>query len=318
MPAWKSNVGAMALLASIAFGASGKLELRGRVTDSAVRFRALRVTLFRIESPFTEWTLTDPAGEFRFHNLDPGNYTVSIMRRGLGEIRRSVVVTPALADKKGIVRVRIPFSPADAALSRSGSLVSKQQLAVPDKARAKYIEAERKLAKHDTAGAIGNLEEAIRIAPRYMAAWNYLGVLAFQARDLNQAEQYFRKAREIEPAGFEPTVNLGGLLLALGRPQEALALNLKALETRPRDPLANSQTGRAYFFLGQLEEAEQYLTKAKTLDPAHYSQPQLYLAEIYRRRGDREGAARELEDLLARRPDGPQAENIRRRLSRLQ
>src|SRR5437588_7211370 len=157
-----------ALLAtSSAFGAKeGKLELRGKINYGAARFRFLRVTIFSIESNFTSATLTDPGGEFRFRDLSPGSYSLAVTRRGLGEIRRSVVITPSLADKKGVVHIDIPFSPAEAALSRTAGLISKQQLAVPDKARNKYAEAQRLLGKHDAAGAVRLFEEALAIAPK--------------------------------------------------------------------------------------------------------------------------------------------------------
>jgi len=103
------------------------------------------------------------------------------------------VVTPALADKKGVVRIDIPFSPAEAALSRTGVTVSKTTLTVPEKARLKYVEADRRLNKQDAEGARKALEEAVKIAPQYTAAWNFLGVLACQGGDLDRAEEHFRR-----------------------------------------------------------------------------------------------------------------------------
>jgi tetratricopeptide (TPR) repeat protein len=72
-----------------------------------------------------------------------------------------------------------------------------------------------------------------------------------------------------------------------------------------------------YFKLDQFDEAEQYLLAAQRLDPAHFSQPQLFLADIYARRGNRSAAIRELEDLLALRPDGPLSASIRGNIAQL-
>jgi tetratricopeptide (TPR) repeat protein len=72
-----------------------------------------------------------------------------------------------------------------------------------------------------------------------------------------------------------------------------------------------------YFKLDEFDEAERYLMAAKRLDPAHFSQPQVFLAAIYARRGNRSAAIRELQDLLAIRPDGPLSDNIRRDLAHL-
>jgi Tfp pilus assembly protein PilF len=229
-----------------------------------------------------------------------------------------VVLSPALADKKGVVRAVIPFSPAEAARGGGAGTVSRNALAVPSKAVAKYIQAEAHLGKSDARRARKSLEEAVKIAPGYTAAWNFLGVLAYQERDLARAEELFRHALAIEPDAYEPTVNLGGILLALGRAAEALPLNQRAAQLRPKDPLAQGQLGVSYFRLGQLDQARPHLEEVKLVDPAHFTQPQLFLARIYERRGERALAALEIEDLLTRHPDTPDAESLRRRLRRLQ
>jgi tetratricopeptide (TPR) repeat protein len=297
---------------------SDKLDLAGKVTYPSGRFRTLRVALFRVESPFTANTLTDPGGEFHFHNLPPGNYTLAVIRRGLGEIRRSVVLTSALADKKGVVRINIPFSPSDAALSRTAITVSKNTLTVPYKATLKYVEADRRLNKQDAKGAGKLLEQAVKIAPQYTAAWNFLGVLAYQGGEWDRAEEDFRHALQIERDSFEPNVNLGGVLMSHGDLQEALTLNQKAVELRPKDALANSQLGMTLYRLGRSDEALPYLESAEAADPSHITEPQLYISWIYEHRGDKPAAARELVDLLARHPDAPEADALRRRLRRLQ
>ena len=60
--------------------------------------RSLRVNLFGVETPYVESAEVNRAGEFRFRSLAPGNYTVAVVRKGLGEVRRTVVVSPAVAD----------------------------------------------------------------------------------------------------------------------------------------------------------------------------------------------------------------------------
>jgi tetratricopeptide (TPR) repeat protein len=65
-----------------------------------------------------------------------------------------------------------------------------------------------------------------------------------------------------------------------------------------------------YFYLGKLDLARKHLAQAKTLDPAHFSHPQLLLAEIDLREKNFKGAAENLEDFLARHPDWPQREKV--------
>ena len=116
-------------------------------------------------------------------------------------------------------------------------------------------------------------------------------------------------------------MNLGGVLLKKAREEassaEALPFNQRAVQDRPEDALANAQLGMTYFKLDQFDQAEQYLLAAKRLDPAHFTQPQIFLADIYTRRGNRRAAIKELEDVLAIRPDGPLSDSIRHNLAQL-
>lgn len=295
---------------------SSSLELQGKITGAGSK-RQLRVTLFGVETPYMETIEVNRAGEFHFRALAPGNYTVAVARKDLGEVRRTVVVSAALAGPSGVVHATIPYSSSEAAANPSGGIVSVRQLSIPGTASAKYAEAQKRLAAHDPDGAARLLQEAIEAAPQYASAWNALGVIAFQTGEDDRAESLFRKSLAADPGAFEPLVNLGGVLLKRNAPEDALQFNQRAVHNRPEDALANAQLGMNYFQMGQFDEAEQYLLAAKRLDPAQFSQPQLFLADIYARRGNRSAAIQELEDLLAIRPDGPLSDRIRRDLAHL-
>jgi tetratricopeptide (TPR) repeat protein len=74
----------------------------------------------------------------------------------------------------------------------------------------------------------------------------------------------------------------------------------------------------SYFYAGQLDAAEKYLKAAKQIDPAHFSHPQLLLAEIHLRRNEREAAANELQDLITRHPDLANVSKVKDTIARLQ
>jgi Tfp pilus assembly protein PilF len=292
------------------------LELHGQITGAGSK-RSLRVNLFGVETPYAESVQVNREGEFRFRSLTPGNYTVAVVRAGLGEIRRTVVVSAAVADPSGVVHATIPYNSADAAANPSGGIVSVHQLSIPANAAAKYADAQKRLALRDPDGAVRILEESVALAPQFAMAWNALGVLAFQASDDDRAESHFRRALAADPGAFEPLVNLGGVLLKKHAAADALSFNQRAVRDRPEDALANAQLGMNYFKLDQFDQAEQYLLAAKRLDPAHFTQPQLFLADIYVRRGNRQAAIQELEEVLALRPDGPLSDSIRHNLAQL-
>src|SRR5205807_226690 len=158
---------------------------------------------------------------------------------------------------------------------------------------------------------------AVDVAPQFAAAWNTLGTIAYQTRRFALAEQRFREALRQDPAAYEPLVNLGGVLVTIHKLDEALEVNVHAALTRPTDALAESQLGMTYFELGQFDAAVKHLERARRIDPAHFSHPQLFLAEIHLRRGEKHAAADVLEEFLSHHPDYPQAAKVRENIIQL-
>jgi tetratricopeptide (TPR) repeat protein len=191
--------------------------------------------------------------------------------------------------------------------------VSSAQLSVPEKALREYEKANQKLGRRDSEGAVAHLKKAVEMAPQFVDGWNMMGTLAYKAGGYPQAENYFREALKHEPDYYPSLVNLGGALLSQGKLKESLILNVAAVQARPDDALAHSQLGLSYFYLQQFTEAEESLKKAISLDPGHFSYPQLPLAEIYLLRQDYDSAARELKEFLALHPDAEQSPPVKRR-----
>jgi tetratricopeptide (TPR) repeat protein len=302
------NLLLLAFLAAPAF-----YDLTARLDPPAVA----SVSIFRVASPFSTATLSDPAGRFTFKKLEPGAYTIAVFTPARGEARRSIEIGPSNADSRGRVSLTIAFEDSDfvyAAAVRRQSVTAKR-LAIPDKAAREYDAAQKDLARSDSASAVRHLESAVAMAPQFWLAWNNLGTLAYQAQNLARAEECFREALRQDPAAYEPLVNLGGVLVGLQKFDEAWDYNLHAVLIRPGDALANSQLGMTYFGMGSLDLAEKYLVRARQLDPAHFSHPQLCLAEIHLRRGDTRAAAADLEDFLQNHPDWPQASRMRDKIA---
>jgi len=148
------------------------------------------------------------------------------------------------------------------------------------------------------------------IAPQFSVALNNLGTIAYQSRYYEEVADYFRQALQQEPDGYAPLVNLGGALLSAGKIQEALEYNLRAVKAKPADALAHAQLGQSYLLLGRFDLAEVELKKSKALDPAHFSFPQLVLAELYLRQQNAASAIEELGEFLKLHPDSDRAPNL--------
>ncbi len=299
--------------------AMANYELTGRIEPPA----PVSVYLHGALKPYQNSTTSGDDGRFRFSKVPEGTYTLVISTEARGEVLQTVELSAGTVDSRGRLDLVLTIDPGkleSESGKRTAATVSAIVLSIPDRAVREYTEAQNCLTRVDgreTACATAHLRRAVEIAPRFTAAWNQLGTMAYQDHEYNQAEADFRKALEADPDAFEPLVNLGGVLLNLARPREALAYNQRAVGKRPNNALANSQLGLAYFYLNEVDAAEKSLKIAVSLDPAHFSHPQLTLAQIYERRGDRTSALGQLRDFLGRHPDAPQVQAVRAKIAEL-
>jgi tetratricopeptide (TPR) repeat protein len=238
---------------------------------------------------------------------------VAVMVNGRGEARRTIEVGPSTANAKRRVWLDLNFAESDFAIGETArrQAVTATQLAIPEKAMRDYADARKALSRHDGEAASHSLEHAVELAPRFADAWNELGTIAYQTRLYPRAAECFRRALVADPGAYEPLVNLGGVLINLHELEEALDINLRAVLTRPNDPLANSQLGLTYFEVDNYDLALKYLRRSVSLDPAHFSTPQLTMAEIHLRRNDRQAAADDLDNFLKYHPDWPWAAKMK-------
>jgi tetratricopeptide (TPR) repeat protein len=293
-------------------------QLVGKVVRSDGKpYRGRRPVIYlqSARTPFNASTLAEIDGSYKFKKLLPGIYTLTVAIPLTGEVTRTIEISPSFADAKARVTLNLTF---DAKPDLAAKTISAAALGISAAAKTEYRKAQDCLARHDTAGAVAHLKKAVELAPQFSMALNNLGTIAYQARNYEEAANYFRQALEQEPGDYSPLVNLGGALLSSGKLKESLNYNLRAVKARPEDALAHAQLGNNYFYLGQLDMAEVELKRAKSLDPAHFSYPQLLLAEIYVQKRDPASAVLELEEFLKLHPDSERASHVRKVMLNLQ
>jgi predicted O-linked N-acetylglucosamine transferase (SPINDLY family) len=157
---------------------------------------------------------------------------------------------------------------------------------VPDDPLARYAVAEV-LEDRDKKAAIAQLQEAVGLNPRFVQAWNYLGILLGESGDEAAAATAFQRTIELDPQHARAWNNLGNAQRSLGRLADAAGSFAQALTLRPDYPLAAANLAAAQRDLGETAQAE--ATARAALDRMSGQPPyrplQVILAGLLRERG---------------------------------
>ncbi|MGH9632744.1 MAG: tetratricopeptide repeat protein, partial [Bryobacteraceae bacterium] len=158
----------------------------------------------------------------------------------------------------------------------------------PESAEIRFDLAKTHSAQDNFPPAKRELEEAIRLDPSYMEAYEALGFVMEALGDYTAAVSHYRKSAEINEsrkAGFAaPYVSLAAYYNRTGDPKAALEHARKAVELNPNSDGGNFQLGKALDHLQQWPEAAEALKRAIEANPRaatyHY-----VLSGVYRHLG---------------------------------
>jgi glycosyltransferase involved in cell wall biosynthesis/Flp pilus assembly protein TadD len=111
----------------------------------------------------------------------------------------------------------------------------REQAAQADTYERELVDAERRVADGDGAGAKARLHHLLEQAPRDTRVWNDLGVIAWQEGEKTQALSHFLQALQIAPDDRATVLNCTDALHALGQPEEAALLLAAFVRRHPDD-----------------------------------------------------------------------------------
>jgi len=136
--------------------------------------------------------------------------------------------------------------------------------------------------------AVSSFNKAIELDPAYMKTYDNLGLCYEALGDYDDAiktyQEAIRRNREKPPPSPWPPLNLGALLIKLGRLDEAETVLRESLQYDLRFPQAHYQLGLLLEKQKKNDEAIAELRQAATLSPS-YAEPHYVLGRIYRRKG---------------------------------
>lgn len=198
-----------------------------------------------------------------------------------------------------------------AALHRAGDLAAREIYEAvlardPTRADAHQLLGLIAFEAGDIDAARARIGRAIELKPDYADAFANLGAVLLAAQDRPGARAALERAVALDPGHADAWNSLGNLRRIDDDPSRAFAAYTEALASDPDHGAAWTNLGLLCLDLGRMAEAEQALNAALELDPTA-PEPRVNLAQLRRRQG-RIGAARDLlEAALEHRPDHPEA-----------
>lgn len=200
-----------------------------------------------------------------------------------------------------------------------GATVSATSANAPKGARKAYERASAHLKRHKLTEAQAELEQAVKLYPRYAAAWTNLGGLHEQQNRLDQAREAFSQAQVADDKFVPAYVGLASVAVRQSKWAEAEELSARAtLLDGVYFPVAFYFNAVANFQLGQLDKAEKSARKTEQLDMRQsLTQVKLLLGSILEMKQNYAEAAEEFKAYLKVAPTAENAEKVRQHLVEL-
>lgn len=128
------------------------------------------------------------------------------------------------------------------------------------------------------------ITQAIQIDPQVPNFYNSLGNVLFHQRQLHQAVECYQRALALDVQFFDAYNNLGNVLKELGQLQQAIVCYQNALASNPNFPEAYHNLGIVWAEMNHPDEAINCFQKALALD-SNYVQGYKSLGELFIKRG---------------------------------
>jgi DNA-binding winged helix-turn-helix (wHTH) protein/TolB-like protein/Tfp pilus assembly protein PilF len=145
-------------------------------------------------------------------------------------------------------------------------------------------------------------ETARQIDPDIAEVHWALGFVHAQARRHREATAELERAIALAPSFADAHALLGGIYMYMGEAEKSVRQLRQALRFRPDGGyLVYLLLGRAYYFVGDTEQALINLREAQARNPADV-EVRLFMAAVLAARGDKPGAAWEMEEVRVLEP----------------
>lgn len=301
-------------------GTGGRNTIDGRIYYPSGRNvdRRLKVRLSGIRSG-DFFTMSDDTGAFSFRRIAGGTYVVTIEGENDYErVSEQVEVIDTVSSRGTLfgrtynLQIRLSYK----ASSEKSGVIDAALMTVPKPAAVLYQKALESERAGDNEKAIEQLQRAIALHARFPLALNKLGIIYQQLGKLDEAENAFSAAIEIEPEVYELRLNCGIVLLRNKHYIEAETHFQRAIKIKDL-PLAHLFRGKTLIHLGKYADAENELQTVIKVGGDEVPMAYRFLGALYNERGEPKLAIIALEKYLSLTPKARDAESVRQIINQL-
>jgi Tfp pilus assembly protein PilF len=302
------------LMTIVPLSTSAQQNNRGRSISGKLLFdrgascERVKVELEVAEMQTVETVYADATCTFKFSQPASGSYLIHVDVDGYEEVHQRVEST----DIDGYTTIQM--------IPATGRIVRKEQTRAsvdvseifdryPRKAVDLYDKALDNHKKGKNEEAIKQLKDALKIAPDFYQAHNVLGMMYRDAGQLDNAEEQFVQAHQINSHNPDPLVNLSSLYLQENKPDRAAEVSQEAVLENARSAPALFNLGVALYKLSKLDKAEEALKRALDVAPK-MAQVHLALANVYLKLRRYDSLLEQLNAYLEQNPKGPEREQV--------
>ncbi|MBZ5647042.1 MAG: tetratricopeptide repeat protein [Acidobacteriia bacterium] len=176
----------------------------------------------------------------------------------------------------------------------------------PSTPRWYVYRAMAEMQRSNLSAAEGDLTRAIQIGPQSPMAYSKMGLLRRKQDRFKEAEQFFEKALDRDPAYFESLQGLADLYMDQKKPDAALARVKAQVAKLPNNTHFNYLLGSLYLRLGERIQAESAFKNAVAADGGNVD-ALVVLAQLFYERGAVESASGCYEQAIRTHPNDPRA-----------
>jgi Tfp pilus assembly protein PilF len=193
-----------------------------------------------------------------------------------------------------------------------GTTISVTSMAAPKGAMHAYEKAQ-KIRSEKPADAEKELDKAVKIYPRFAAAWTLLGDIHREHNQFDAAQEEYAQAIAADPQFVNPNYGLAMIAAQKKKWDDAVRFTDQVIKLNPvAFPVAYFLNAAANYNLQKLAPAEESAKRFKSMDTQH-SHPDvcLLLSYLFSARQDYADAAREIREYLTLVPNSPDAEPLK-------